>query len=97
MQKEEMTEGIQMGEKEGLSGRQGYILRQGCLAQLEALQEKPVVKLLTGIRGSGKTTILAAFAEGFRQKGIPSEQIVELNFDDFCPFFEFVRLGYDLY
>lgn len=67
---------------EGRSGRQGYIVRQSCLEQLEALREKPVVKLLTGIRGSGKTTILAAFAEGLRQQGIPSEQIVELNFDD---------------
>ena len=43
--------------------------------------DTPFVKILTGIRRCGKSTILAMIMEKLRERGIPDERIVSYRFD----------------
>ena len=43
--------------------------------------DKPFVKILTGVRRSGKLTIMLMIKEQLRQKGIQEERILHYNFD----------------
>lgn len=43
--------------------------------------DTPFVKILTGIRRCGKSTILAMIMDKFRERGVPNEQILNYRFD----------------
>lgn len=49
---------------------------------LDQWREKRVVKVVTGIRRSGKSTILAMYRERLLADGVAKEQIISLNFED---------------
>lgn len=59
------------------------IERDFYIAQLENFIDKPFVKIITGIRRSGKSSILILFKERLIAKGISPEQIVYVNFESF--------------
>lgn len=59
------------------------IKRELYLKQLREFIDKPVVKVLTGIRRSGKSEIMKMLKEELLLKNIAEEQIVYLNFDSF--------------
>lgn len=61
-----------------------YINRQEYLNKLIALQDKPVIKIITGIRRCGKSTLMQMFAEYLQHNGIDSQQIIQINFEDFA-------------
>lgn len=61
-----------------------YIERREYLNRLFALQDKPVIKIITGIRRCGKSTVLNMFADCLLQQGITDKQIIRLNFEDFA-------------
>ena len=50
------------------------------------------VKVITGIRGVGKTTLLSTFAETLKQQGIPSESIIYINFEEMEEIYNFQQL-----
>lgn len=49
---------------------------------LESWRDKDVIKVITGIRRSGKTTLLELFRERLRQDGVPEGRLVAVNFED---------------
>ncbi|MFY9118541.1 MAG: ATP-binding protein [Dysgonamonadaceae bacterium] len=59
------------------------IERDFYIAQLENFIDKPFVKIITGIRRSGKSSILKLFKERLVVKGVSAEHIVYVNFESF--------------
>ena len=57
------------------------IKRTMYLEKLEMYLQRDVVKIITGVRRSGKTTIIKQFIEELKANGIPEENIIYLNFE----------------
>lgn len=57
--------------------------RQIYIKKLIDFQDKQVIKIVTGVRRSGKSTLLKLFAQHLRASGIEDNRIIELNFEDF--------------
>jgi predicted AAA+ superfamily ATPase len=58
------------------------IARPIYLKKLSALRDKDLIKVVTGVRRCGKSTLLRLFREQLGQLGITSAQIHALNFED---------------
>ena len=58
------------------------IPRESYMEWLEAFRDKPLVKVLTGMRRVGKSTCLSMFAERLRKRGVAKRQIVAVNFEE---------------
>ncbi len=59
------------------------ILRPHYTNQLKSFIDKPLVKIITGIRRCGKSTVLHLLKEVLIESGIKEEQIVLINFESF--------------
>ena len=60
------------------------ILRDIYLEQLKKFVDKPQVKVITGIRRSGKSTVLTMLKEFLQtNNGVAEEQIIRINFESF--------------
>ncbi len=57
------------------------IKREYYLEQLRPFIDKPLIKVLTGIRRSGKSVILTMLKEELAQRGISDENIIHINFE----------------
>ena len=57
------------------------MVRRLYLNKLEMYVDKHVVKLITGVRRSGKTTIIRQLIAELREGGIPEERIFYVNFE----------------
>lgn len=57
------------------------IVRDLYLNKLRKFQNTEFVKVITGVRRSGKTFILRLFRDELRQQGIPDDQIIFINFE----------------
>ncbi len=51
------------------------------LDRIEPFIDAPVVKVLSGLRRSGKSRLLELVAQRLRDRGIPDGRIVRLDFD----------------
>ncbi|MFI3257277.1 MAG: ATP-binding protein [Spirochaetales bacterium] len=58
------------------------IQRSGYLKKLIALKDKQLIKVVTGIRRCGKSTLLEQFQTYLKEQGVFEEQIIALNFED---------------
>lgn len=58
------------------------ILRTDYMEWLESFRDKPLIKVLTGMRRVGKSTCLQMFADRLRDSGVSAKQIVALNFEE---------------
>lgn len=57
------------------------IFRENYVKRIMAFTDTPFVKVITGVRRSGKSTIMHMIADELRKKGIPEERIISLRFD----------------
>ena len=48
---------------------------------LMSFKDKDMVKIVTGIRRCGKSTLLDMFSDNLVQSGVPDENIIRLNFE----------------
>lgn len=58
------------------------ILRPTYLEKLDHLRDKQIIKVLTGVRRCGKSTILQLYQQHLLENGIQSNQIINLNFEN---------------
>lgn len=68
------------------------------LNKMIAFQDTESVKVVTGIRRCGKSSLLKLMAEHLKEKGIADEQILEMNFESYAfksmtsdDFYEYVK------
>lgn len=59
------------------------IERQDYLNKLIAFKDKKLIKVITGIRRCGKSTIMEIFRDWLLNNGVSPEQILYLNFEDY--------------
>lgn len=59
------------------------ITRDLYLDQLKAFKDKKLIKVITGIRRCGKSTLLDLFGQYLMDSGISEEQIIRINFEDY--------------
>ena len=57
------------------------VIRQQYLDQLIQLQDQPLIKVITGIRRSGKSTLLDQFRQHLLQQGVSPDRVISLNFE----------------
>lgn len=58
------------------------IIRKEYLSRLLAWKDEEVIKVVTGIRRCGKSTLLKQFQEHLLEEGVSQEQIISINFED---------------
>ena len=58
------------------------IERKEYLQRLYDWKDEQVIKVVTGIRRCGKSTLLKQYQEKLMQSGILPEQIISINFED---------------
>ena len=57
--------------------------RKEYLNKLIAFREKKLIKIVTGIRRCGKSTLLEMYQDYLLQQGVLPEEIIAINFEDF--------------
>jgi len=57
------------------------ISRELYLRQLRAFRDTDMIKVLTGIRRCGKSSLMKLMAQWLRENGIEDKQIIEINFE----------------
>ena len=59
------------------------IARTEYLDRLIGFRDKRVIKIITGIRRCGKSTLLEMFRQYLLENGVPPERMIAVNFEDF--------------
>ena len=72
-----------------------YVARTEYLDFLKRHQGKHIIKVVSGVRRSGKSTLFLLFQEYLRASGVAPEQIITINFEDMAN--ESLRDPYALY
>lgn len=62
--------------------KQDLIYRKQYMQQLRNLKDQNIIKVITGVRRCGKSTLLMMFADELMANGIQKEQIQFYNFED---------------
>jgi hypothetical protein len=57
--------------------------RKEYLDKLIAFKDKHIIKIVTGIRRCGKSTLMEMFQDFLKNQGIPDNRIVSINFEDY--------------
>ena len=72
-----------------------YVARTEYLDFLKRHQGKQIIKVVSGVRRSGKTILFSQFQEYLRSSGVAPEQLITINFEDMAN--ESLRDPYALY
>lgn len=59
-----------------------FIQRTEYINKLIAFKDKQLIKIVTGVRRCGKSTLLKLYREWLSQQGVGDEQIISINFED---------------
>ncbi len=59
------------------------IKRNDYLSKLTSLRDKQIIKIITGVRRCGKSTMLEIMQDELRTTGIKEEQIIAINLEDY--------------
>lgn len=59
------------------------IKRESYIKQLQQFIDKPLIKILTGIRRSGKSSVLLLLKEDLLLRGVSEDQVIHINFESF--------------
>jgi len=59
------------------------IERKAYLEQLIGFKDKQLIKIITGIRRCGKSTLMEIYQQYLRSNGVSPEQIIFINFEDY--------------
>lgn len=57
------------------------VLRRQYLDKLMKLKDKAIIKIVTGVRRCGKSTLLRQFADQLRKQGVPASAIIFIQLD----------------
>ena len=52
------------------------------LEKLISYKDKPTIKVITGIRRCGKSSILDSFIDYLKESGVTADHIIKMNFED---------------
>ena len=58
------------------------IQRKEYLKKLIAFRDKQLIKVVTGVRRCGKSTLLKLYQEWLREQGVEASRIISINFED---------------
>ena len=61
---------------------QGMITRETYLQWLREFRDKPLVKVVTGLRRAGKSTLLLMYMDELRAGGVEAGQVLVVNFEE---------------
>lgn len=59
------------------------VIRKEYLGRLLAWKDEQVIKVVTGIRRCGKSTLLKQFQDLLLQEGVSQQQIISINIERF--------------
>lgn len=59
-----------------------YIKRENYLSKIRRQYDLDLIKVLTGVRRSGKSVILSQIRDEILQRGVPADHVIEINFED---------------
>ncbi len=71
------------------------IERENYLSILRDFKDKQIIKVITGIRRCGKSTLLQLFQEYLKENGVEENQIISINFENAD--FEDLQLSFHIY
>lgn len=63
-----------------------YVQRDQYLSFLRNWKDKHIIKVVSGVRRSGKSTLFALYKDFLLEDGISEDQIISINFEDFSYF-----------
>lgn len=58
------------------------VARDEYLSILKRFKDKELIKVITGIKKCGKSTLLEMFQEYLKDNGVEEEQIISINLED---------------
>lgn len=71
------------------------IKREQYLAQIRDFYHMDLIKVITGIRRCGKSVLLMQIMDELKEQGVPENQIIYINFEDYD--YAFIQSGSDLH
>lgn len=60
------------------------IARESYLQKILGFKDRPLIKIITGIRRCGKSTVLSLLKEHLLLNGVSTKQIIAINFESFA-------------
>lgn len=58
------------------------INRENYLSILKNFKDQQIIKVITGIRRCGKSTLLEMFGDYLKENGVEEKQIISINFEN---------------
>lgn len=58
------------------------ISRENYLSILKNFKDQQIIKVITGIRRCGKSTLLEIFQNYLKENGVEAKQIISINFEN---------------